>query len=148
MSISVVGLISPSGRTDPIPLTLLLALCVRPVPGIGTGVSGGVMKLDDTTGADCAAATLGTACTDGVGWRSMADEAWPDAGTGVLDPDALAPEAEVAGGGKLAVTSAEGVVVGTANDVATEDWLRERAMDGAGLAGLGAENTDWIVGCR
>jgi hypothetical protein len=79
-AISVVGLISLGFTINP--LTLLLALCVRPAfdGTAGRGVSGGVIQLGTIpgTGPELAAATDGTDCTEGVGCMRIAefDEPW------------------------------------------------------------------------
>jgi len=67
-SSSVEGRISEPSALKP--LTLLLALCVLPAEGGGgTGVSGGFIHVGTLpgTGPECAAATDGTFCKDGVG---------------------------------------------------------------------------------
>lgn len=72
-SSSVVGRMSwPSALK---PLRLLLALCVRPAEDKGgIGVSGGVIQVGtlEGTGPECAAATEGTFCKDGVGCIKIA----------------------------------------------------------------------------
>jgi hypothetical protein len=121
---------SVSGRKKPIPLTLLLALCVLPLvpPATAFGVSGGVHRgTIPGTGPECAAATLGTLPSDGVWCINTA------AGDGAFAPLTGVVAAAVGGGGG----GLAGVLVllsefefGTANEP-IEDVLMLRA----GLAG-------------